>query len=86
MVNSSIILADLKAGSCSNTVKVRLIRFGEARIVKNGGHLRGVHMLLLNEKVGCMVLMSLEARFTTKVYRGHGKSDHPSREVSFSKV
>ncbi|KAH0879999.1 hypothetical protein HID58_067393 [Brassica napus] len=50
MVNSSIILADLKAGSCSNTVKVRLIRFGEARIVKNGGHLRGVHMLLLNEK------------------------------------
>ncbi|KAL0706999.1 hypothetical protein Bca4012_073425 [Brassica carinata] len=66
MVNSSIILADLKAGSCSNTVKVRLIRFGEARIVKNGGHLRGVHMLLLNEKVGCMVLMSLEARFTTK--------------------
>ncbi|KAF2559470.1 hypothetical protein F2Q68_00016993 [Brassica cretica] len=38
MVNSSILLADLKAGSCSNTVKVRLIRFGEARIVKNGGH------------------------------------------------
>nr|VDD45429.1 unnamed protein product [Brassica oleracea] len=56
MVNSSILLADLKAGSCSNTVKVRLIRFGEARIVKNGGHLRGVHMLLLNEKVNLFTL------------------------------
>ncbi|WZZ29630.1 hypothetical protein YC2023_013031 [Brassica napus] len=31
MANSFIILADLKAGRCSNTVKVRLLRFWEAR-------------------------------------------------------
>ena len=34
MANSSVFLADLKAGRCTSTVEVRLLRFGEARNVK----------------------------------------------------
>ncbi|KAF3520708.1 hypothetical protein DY000_02059846 [Brassica cretica] len=50
VVNSSILLADLKAGCCSNTAEVPLLIFREAKNVKKGGQLTGVHMLLLKEK------------------------------------
>ncbi|KAL0690402.1 hypothetical protein Bca4012_090080 [Brassica carinata] len=50
MANSCTLLADLKAGRCSNTAEVRLLRFWEARNVKKGGELMSVDMLLLDEK------------------------------------
>ncbi|CAF1918840.1 unnamed protein product [Brassica napus] len=39
MANTFILLADLKAGRCSNTADVRLLRFWEARNVRKGGEL-----------------------------------------------
>ena len=39
MANSYTRLADLRAGRCSNTVEVRLLRFWEARNTKKGGDL-----------------------------------------------
>ncbi|KAH0881136.1 hypothetical protein HID58_068530 [Brassica napus] len=39
MANSYTLLADLRAGRCSNTVEVRLLRFWEARNTKKGGDL-----------------------------------------------
>ncbi|KAL0804731.1 hypothetical protein Bca101_097221 [Brassica carinata] len=50
VVNSSILLVDLKAGCGSNTAEVPLLIFREAKNVKKGGQLTGVHMLLLKEK------------------------------------
>nr|VDC93837.1 unnamed protein product [Brassica oleracea] len=50
MANSYTLLADLKAGRCSNTAELRLLRFWEARNVKKGGELMSVDMLLLDEK------------------------------------
>ncbi|KAF2586240.1 hypothetical protein F2Q70_00036757 [Brassica cretica] len=50
MANSCTLLADLKAGRCSNTAEVRLLRVWEARNVKKGGELMSVDMLLLDEK------------------------------------
>ncbi|KAL0826959.1 hypothetical protein Bca101_050636 [Brassica carinata] len=39
MANTFILLADLKAGRCSNTADIRLLRFWEARNVRKGGEL-----------------------------------------------
>ncbi|CDY67457.1 BnaUnng02200D [Brassica napus] len=49
MANSYTLLADLKAGRCSNTAAVRLLRFWEARNVKKGGELMSLGMLPLDE-------------------------------------
>ncbi|CAG7865828.1 unnamed protein product [Brassica rapa] len=50
MANSCILLGDLKAGRCTNTVVVHLLRFREARNVKKGGELMGGGMLLLTRR------------------------------------
>ncbi|KAF8096421.1 hypothetical protein N665_0309s0047 [Sinapis alba] len=49
MANSQILLADLKAGRCSNTAEVRLLRFWEARNVRKGGELMSIDMLFVDE-------------------------------------
>lgn len=59
MANSYTVLADLRAGRCSKTAEVRLLRFWEARnIPKNGGKLLSVEMLLVDEHAtmiqGCL--------------------------------
>ncbi|XP_013583329.1 PREDICTED: uncharacterized protein LOC106292272 [Brassica oleracea var. oleracea] len=49
MVNSYTLLANLRAGRCSNTVEVRLLRFWEARNINKGGELMSIEMLLIDE-------------------------------------
>ncbi|KAF3502070.1 hypothetical protein F2Q69_00040591 [Brassica cretica] len=49
MANSYTVLADLKAGGCSNTAEVRLLRFWEAKNINKRGHLMSVEMLLVDE-------------------------------------
>ncbi|KAF2559494.1 hypothetical protein F2Q68_00015979 [Brassica cretica] len=50
MANSYTLLADLRAGRCSNTAEVRLLRFWEARNTKKGGELMSVDMLFVDEQ------------------------------------
>ncbi|KAL0740402.1 hypothetical protein Bca4012_081915 [Brassica carinata] len=50
MANSKVFLSDLKSGKCSSRVQVRLLRFWEVRIVRCGGELISVDMLLLDSK------------------------------------
>ncbi|KAG2295345.1 hypothetical protein Bca52824_042014 [Brassica carinata] len=49
MANSQVLLADLKAGRCSNVAEVRLLRFWEAKNVRKGGELMSVDMLFVDE-------------------------------------
>ncbi|CAN6880128.1 unnamed protein product [Brassica oleracea] len=49
MANSQVLLADLKAGRCSNVAEVRLLRFWEAINVRKGGELMSVDMLFVDE-------------------------------------
>ncbi|CDY61337.1 BnaCnng37730D [Brassica napus] len=49
MANSQVLLADLKAGHCSNVAEVWLLRFWEARNVRKGGELTIVNMLFVDE-------------------------------------
>ncbi|WZZ85773.1 hypothetical protein YC2023_114352 [Brassica napus] len=49
MANSYTVLADLKAGGCSNTAEVRLLRFWEAKNINKRGQLMSVEMLLVDE-------------------------------------
>lgn len=51
MANSFTLLADLRAGRCSNTAEVRLLRFWEARNVRKGDELISLDMLLIDENV-----------------------------------
>ncbi|KAL0862626.1 hypothetical protein Bca101_081853 [Brassica carinata] len=51
MANSYTLLANLRAGRCSNTAEVRLLRFWEARNINKGGELMSLEMLLINEVV-----------------------------------
>lgn len=46
---SYTLLADLRAGRCSNTVEVRLLRFWEARNINKGGELLSLDLLLIDE-------------------------------------
>ncbi|KAH0914451.1 hypothetical protein HID58_028897 [Brassica napus] len=55
MAKSYTILADLKAGRCSNTAEVRLLRFWEARNVKKGGEL-SFDILLLDENLSNLLI------------------------------
>ncbi|KAG2265569.1 hypothetical protein Bca52824_072648 [Brassica carinata] len=50
MANSFTLLADIKAGRCSTTAEVRLLRFWEAPNVKRGSKLMGVNMLLIDKQ------------------------------------
>ncbi|CAH8353230.1 unnamed protein product [Eruca vesicaria subsp. sativa] len=50
MVIYSIVLVDLKVRRCSNTTKVHLLRFWEARNVRKGGEFMSLDMLLINKK------------------------------------
>ena len=54
MANSRVLLADLKAGRCSNVAEVRLLRFWEARNVRKGGEPMSVDMLFVDENVRIM--------------------------------
>nr|VDC66703.1 unnamed protein product [Brassica rapa] len=49
MANSQVLLADLKAGRCSNVAEVQLLRFWEARNVRKGGELTSVYMFFVDE-------------------------------------
>ncbi|KAL0667961.1 hypothetical protein Bca4012_030665 [Brassica carinata] len=51
MANSQVLLADLKAGHCSNVAEVWLLRFWEARNVRKGGELTIVNMLFVDENL-----------------------------------
>ncbi|KAH0939604.1 hypothetical protein HID58_007065 [Brassica napus] len=42
MANSYTLLANLRAGRCSNTAEVRLLRFWEARNINKGGELMSI--------------------------------------------
>ncbi|KAF3580763.1 hypothetical protein DY000_02029435 [Brassica cretica] len=50
-MSSYVLLANLRAGRCSNTAEVRLLRFWEARNVRKDGELMSLDMLLLDEQV-----------------------------------
>ncbi|KAH0891555.1 hypothetical protein HID58_053984 [Brassica napus] len=50
MAYSFTLLADIKAGRCSTTAEVRLLRFWEAPNVKRGNKHMGVDMLLIDEQ------------------------------------
>ncbi|WZY92342.1 hypothetical protein YC2023_064671 [Brassica napus] len=51
MANSFTLLADIKAGRCSTTAEIRLLRFWEAPNMKRCSKLMGVDMLLIDEQV-----------------------------------
>ncbi|CAG7870046.1 unnamed protein product [Brassica rapa] len=57
MANSQVLLADLKAGRCSNVAEVQLLRFWEARNVRKGGELTSVYMFFVdeNERFDCVL-------------------------------
>ncbi|KAL0721881.1 hypothetical protein Bca4012_036480 [Brassica carinata] len=49
MANSSIFFADLKAGRCSNSAEVGLLRFWEAISVKKSSELMSLDMILTDK-------------------------------------
>ncbi|WZZ32730.1 hypothetical protein YC2023_016131 [Brassica napus] len=49
MATTYTLLADLRAGRCSNTAEVCLLRFWEARNINKGKELMSVDMLLIDE-------------------------------------
>ncbi|CAF1920723.1 unnamed protein product [Brassica napus] len=51
MANSYTLLQNLRAGRCSNTAEVRLLRFWEAKNINKGGELISVDMLLIDENL-----------------------------------
>ena len=56
MATTYTLLADLRAGRCSNTAEVCLLRFWEARNINKGKELMSVDMLLIDENVSTIVL------------------------------
>ncbi|CDY71705.1 BnaUnng04540D [Brassica napus] len=54
MANSYTLLANLRAGRCSNTAEVRLLRFWEARNINKEGELMSIEMLLIDEAVSVL--------------------------------
>ncbi|CAN7047800.1 unnamed protein product [Brassica rapa subsp. trilocularis] len=54
MASTYTLLVDLRAGRCSNTAEVRLLRF--ARNINKGGELMSVDMLLIDENISTIVL------------------------------
>ncbi|KAG2314029.1 hypothetical protein Bca52824_017151 [Brassica carinata] len=72
----SMIYPPKLAGHCSSTLEVRLLIFWEARKVKRGGELMGVHMLLLDAKIsisnngGPTVCSGVKLENIRKSYKG----------------
>ncbi|CAH8285169.1 unnamed protein product [Eruca vesicaria subsp. sativa] len=62
MANSYTLLADLKAGRCSNTAEIRLLRFWEARNLNKNNQLMSIDMLLIDED-STLVQGSIPASF-----------------------
>ncbi|WZZ21007.1 hypothetical protein YC2023_122394 [Brassica napus] len=58
-MSSYVLLANLRAGRCSNTAEVRLLRFWEARNDRKDGELMSLDMLLLDEQVNPIVFSAL---------------------------
>ena len=56
MATTYTLLADLRAGRCSKTAEVCLLRFWEARNINKGKELMSVDMLLIDENVSTIVL------------------------------
>ncbi|KAL0730706.1 hypothetical protein Bca4012_026800 [Brassica carinata] len=65
MANSYTLLADLRAGRCSNTAEIRLLRLWEARNINKRGELMSVEMLLIDES-NTLVQGSLPAGFQSQ--------------------
>ncbi|CAN6873090.1 unnamed protein product [Brassica oleracea] len=73
MANSRVLLADLKAGRCSNVAEVRLLRFWEARNVRKGGEPMSVDMLFVDENSTLMqgsVGANRQLRFRDRLSEG----------------
>ncbi|CAH8389762.1 unnamed protein product [Eruca vesicaria subsp. sativa] len=49
MANSYTLLSDLKAGRCSNSAEIRLLRFWEARNLNKKNQLMSIEMLMIDE-------------------------------------
>ncbi|KAL0723590.1 hypothetical protein Bca4012_038189 [Brassica carinata] len=73
MSNLYTLLADLRAGRCSNTAEVRLLRLWEARNINKGGELMSVEMLLIDEAdtlvQGCLPAV-LQRQFRERLTEG----------------
>ncbi|KAG5378223.1 hypothetical protein IGI04_026065, partial [Brassica rapa subsp. trilocularis] len=73
MASTYKLLADLRAGRCSNTAEVCLLRFLEARNINKGGELMSVDMLLLDENstlVHGFVSVLRQLRFRNRLTEG----------------
>ncbi|KAG2315098.1 hypothetical protein Bca52824_018220 [Brassica carinata] len=57
MANSYTVLADLRAGRCSNVAEVRFLRFWEAKNINKRGQLMSLEMLLIDEQFISFVWM-----------------------------
>ncbi|CAG7865829.1 unnamed protein product [Brassica rapa] len=51
MTSSQLLVSASKAGRCTETVVMRLVRFREARNVNKNGDLMGVDVVLVDERV-----------------------------------
>ncbi|CAH8355763.1 unnamed protein product [Eruca vesicaria subsp. sativa] len=58
MVIYSIVHTDLKAGRCSNTTEVCLLRFWEARNVRKTGEFMSLDTLLIDENISISFLIN----------------------------
>ena len=63
MANSYTVLANLRAGRCSNTAEVRLLRFWDAKNINKGGALMSVEMLLIDEHVSIFLKICVNFEF-----------------------
>ncbi|XP_048592126.1 uncharacterized protein LOC111215874 isoform X2 [Brassica napus] len=73
MANSCTVLADLRAGRCSNVEEVRLLRFCEAKNINKRGQLMSLEMLLIDEHstlVQGSVPASLQLTFRGRLTEG----------------
>ncbi|KAL0797217.1 hypothetical protein Bca101_068594 [Brassica carinata] len=73
MANSYTLLVDLRAGRCSNTAEVRLLRLWEARNINKRGELMSVEMLLIDESdtlvQGCLPA-GFQSQFRERLIEG----------------
>ncbi|CAH8323236.1 unnamed protein product [Eruca vesicaria subsp. sativa] len=73
MANSYTLLADLKAGRCSNSAEIRLLRFWEARNLNKNNQLMSIEMLMIDEDsmlVQGSVPASLQQTFRSRLSEG----------------
>ncbi|KAH0915612.1 hypothetical protein HID58_030058 [Brassica napus] len=55
MANSYTLLTNLRAGRCSNTAEVHLLKFWEARNINKGEELMSIEMLLIDEAINSLI-------------------------------